>query len=153
MRKNRVRVLTIALILLCATSLSASTPFLQGAVGGIELCPQFICGAAIFVGEFRGTLGNNPFARGSIVAKMKHEELPPANGNAAITGGSWEIKTLLRRVGGEVKSGNIHNNNGDGTFAVYATLALDPPGSGEVTFLGTLNHNTTIPTFGGFVLQ
>jgi hypothetical protein len=88
MRKNRIRVLTIALILLCATTLSASTPFLQGVVGGIELCPKFICGVAIFVGEFRGTLGSNPFARGIISTAMDHEELPPANGNAAIIGGS-----------------------------------------------------------------
>jgi len=157
MRKNTTRMLAIVLVLACActTLWAVSNPVIQGLVGGIELCPQFICGAAIFVGEFRGTLGNNPFARGIITAAMIHESpLPPANLDVDILGGSWEIKTLLRRVQGRVVTGTIHNNNDDGTFTISAELELAPAGSGQkVYFQGQLNHNTLIPTWGGVLLQ
>lgn len=153
MRKRTLRVVAVVLMLLCATTLwAASTPFIQGLVGGIELCPQFICGAAIFVGEFRGTIGNNPYARGIISTAMKHEDLPPPNEDANITGGLWQLQTLTRTIGGRVVTGTIHNND-DGTFQVVAELRLGWPNSGNVFFVGQLNHNTTIPTFGGVLLQ
>jgi len=149
--KTTARVFLLALVLIICTSTAwASNPPIQGSVSGIELCPQYICGAAIFTGSFHGLFGNNPNAFGSITAVLTHQDLPPDNLCSFITGGSWELKTLLRRAGGTAEYGGTICNNADGTFNIHAILDLSG-GGGTVTFDGKLNHNTPIPTFGGFL--
>lgn len=155
MKKKTISVLAVGLIFLMASTTvwAISSPVIQGFVAGIELCPEFICGAAYFVGNYDGQLGNNLNAHGTISTAIIHNDLPPANGDAAITGGVWELQTLTRRVRGVVAEGNIHNNNDDGTFSIEATLVITRGGSGSVTFQGTLSHNTLIPTFWGTLSQ
>ena len=154
MRKRTISILSVGLILLLVTPTAfASSPAIQGGVFGIELCPQFICGAAIFSGTFVGRLGTNFNTVGNITAAMTHEELPTGGGCSLIKGGLWEIKTFLRKVQGGVQYGGLICDNQDGTFAIHATLVPTSSGySGSVAFEGTLNHNTLIPTFSG-VLQ
>lgn len=148
--------LSLTLVLGASLPALASTPHVNGVVGGIELCPQFICGSAIFAGSFQGQLGFNANANGVIVASLNHTDpLPVAviDPPADITGGVWEIRTLGRRVSGIVLNGTIASL-GDGTFEVNATLQLTGPGqSGYLHFQGILNHNTLIPTFSGVIYE
>ena len=154
MTKKRICTLTFALLLFVSTAVWASTPFIQGGVSGIELCPQFICHAAIFVGGFGGTLGNNTQAQGTISTAMHHTPLPNfGDPDATITDGSWELKTLFRRVGGDVVIGSIHANDNN-TFDVAATLRVTTNnGAGFVQFIGLLDHRFTIPRFSGALIN
>jgi hypothetical protein len=154
MRKRTISILSIGLIFLLATptTWAASTPPIQGGVFGVELCPQFICGAAYFSGTFVGKLGNNFNSVGSINAALIHDELPAPDSCSGINGGLWEIKTLFKRVRGVVQDDPVNEicNNGDGTFHIHAILIPTTTGfTGTVEFNGTLNHNTLIPTFWG----
>jgi hypothetical protein len=136
-----------------AASAQSSTPIIQGGVQGIELCPQFICDFALFTGVFQGQVGGNPNAVGIITAKMKHTDLPTAGDPpATITGGTWELRTLTRRIRGNVVGGTISFLPND-LFAISILLDLQPPGSGLVGFEGILSHQTLIPTFGGNLVQ
>ena len=159
--KKKTCLFAFALLFLSATTTAwASTPAIAGPVSGIELCPQFICGAAIFVGGFQGQLGANPSASGVIATAMTHTDLPSVGGPpcATITGGVWELKTLFRRVRGTVQyGGTICLGIVPGTFAVNATLEVTggnfPVTEGLVLFQGFLSHNTPIPTFGGVLVN
>ncbi|MAG92696.1 MAG: hypothetical protein CMJ48_02945 [Planctomycetaceae bacterium] len=46
----------IAVVLASANPSRAAGPDITGAISGIELCEQSVCGAAIFVGVFYGTV-------------------------------------------------------------------------------------------------
>lgn len=96
----------LAVLLASAATLSAqSRPALVGTVGGIELCPQFICGFALFVGEFHGAL-NGRDATGGFVGAITHAPLPDPFGlPAALTGGEWTITANRRVLRGEVVGG------------------------------------------------
>ena len=142
----------LALTLGSTAAVAVSVPSIEGRVSGIELCPQFICGAAVFAGGFQGQVGINPHATGIIVAAFTHEDLPEPGEFSAITGGVWELRTVARRFQGIVLGGTLFNN-GDNTFRVRARLLLTSGGGGIVTFDGFLNHNTLIPTFGGTLGQ
>src|SRR5687768_6642858 len=98
--------------LTAAVELAADTkPTLTGGVAGIELCPQSICGAAIFVGGFEGEL-NSRDASGGFAAAITHEPLPAPFGIAAITGGQWTITARRRVLAGDVTGGTILNLDG-----------------------------------------
>jgi hypothetical protein len=155
MKKRTVSILTVGLIVLfaCSTAWAVSNPIIIGSVLGIELCPQFICHAAIFTGSFTGRIGSSFNTQGVITAALTHEDLPPPYLCSDITGGVWEIKTLFRRVYGTARNGGTICNNGNGTFNITATLDLGFPYNGDITFNGWLNHNTLIPTFGGTLVQ
>lgn len=91
-----------------AASAQSSTPVIQGGVQGIELCPEFICGFALFTGAFHGQLGANPNAAGVITAAMVHTALPTAGDPpATITSGVWELRTLTGKIQGRVVRGSI----------------------------------------------
>ena len=137
----------------CSTLWAVSRPIVYGSVFGIELCPQVLCHAAIFTGSFSGRVGNNFFAHGVITAALTHQDLPPDDLCSEITGGSWQLNTFFRSVSGDVQPHGLICNNADGTFAISATLLVDPPGSGDIKFNGVLNHNTLIPTFWGALSQ
>jgi hypothetical protein len=132
------------------TAAQAATPVpIDGQVAGIELCPQFICGAAIFAGGFQGKIGINPNAAGVIAAALTHGDLPTEVGKSApIYTGVWELRSLLRRFSGIVAGGQIVYL-GDNRFHVTATLILTSGSTGAITLDGILDHNPTIPTFGG----
>lgn len=152
--KKAICVIAIGLALTLGSPVAqaASNPAIQGRVSGIELCPQFVCGAAVFAGAFEGQVGINPRAVGIIAAAFTHEDLPEPGESSNITGGVWELRTLARRFGGIVLGGTLFNN-GNNTFRVRATLFLTSGGGGTLTFDGLLDHNTLIPTFGGTLGQ
>ena len=124
-------------------------------MSGIELCPQFICGSAIFAGVFHGTVDNKP-TKGSFSVSVTHEALPTTAGQSSdITGGSWFIRTKTKVFFGDITGGTITNNDAAiaNTFLVSVTLALDHGGTGTLTFNGLLNHNDFPPTIIGTISQ
>jgi hypothetical protein len=118
------------------------------------LCPQYICGAAIFAGLFHGQVGPASNTFGIITAALTHEDLPTVEGACvAIKGGLWELRTLTRRISGFVMPGGQLCSNGDNTFSVAVTMVLTSGGIGTLGFQGFLDHNTPIPTWGGTISQ
>jgi len=126
-----------------------TTPIIQGAVSGLELCPQSICTVAVFVGVFHGQVGFVRNALGLIGVAVHHEALPTvANACADITDGVWELRVGLRRfVGGTV--GELCYN-GDNTYDVSVAMSL---GGGVMHFKGVLDHNVFPPTIKGGITQ
>ena len=109
---------------------AAATTNLTGDVSGVELCPQVICGAALFIGRFDGALDGTA-GDGRWWVLVNHEALPTATGaSTAITGGRWGMMVGDQPLRGLVSSGSI-TNNGDGTFTV--TPYLDVVGGNEGT--------------------
>jgi hypothetical protein len=150
-------VFAFGLILLAGSTVASaqsSSPVIQGGVQGVELCPKFICGLAIFTGIFQGQVGANPNASAIITAAIDHTQLPTVEGGIAdITGGVWELRTFTRRIRGDVVTGGIRYKGGN-LFDILIVLKLTSPGTtGYAVFLGELNHNTPIPTFGGSLIQ
>ena len=66
---------------------AASVPVINVGAFGIELCPQSICGAAIFTGLLQGQVGANGHALGTFVAALTHDPLPDPYQPAELTGG------------------------------------------------------------------
>jgi hypothetical protein len=127
-----------------------AVPVVQGSVATIELCPQSICGVAIFTGVFAGQIESRR-AVGSVSVVVKHEDLPEPGFSSNILSGAWQIQTFNRTVHGGVQSGTLFNN-GDNTFKVHVTMTV--AGSpNTVSFNGTLNHNTFPPTLTGQIGQ
>jgi hypothetical protein len=132
---------------------ASSVPVIRGDVSGLELCPQSICGAAIFTGLFVGQVGVNPFAVGLVSVAATHEDLPDPDEFADIIGGVWSLRLLSgRRFTGVVTSGSLFNN-GDDTFAVNVQMLLVGGGAGQLTFNGTLSHQVFPPTLIGEIVQ
>ena len=149
--RNVFGVLAFGLILLFSSTAAqaASNPAIAGQVAGIELCPQFICGVAIFAGGFQGQVGFFPNVKGIVVTALNHGELPTEEGaSTPIFGGVWELKTWFRRFGGVATGGQI-TYIGNNRFHVTVNLTLTTGGSGSLTADAILDHNTLIPTFGG----
>ena len=131
---------------------AASNPVINVDTFGLELCPQSICGAAIFVGVLFGEVGGNQNAFGTYSVAITHDPLPPAFHFAALKGGLFEFKVGLRRIRGIV-TGGVLFNNGNNTFSVRANLLLLSGGTGTVVFEGLLDHNVFPPTVVGRVRQ
>jgi hypothetical protein len=145
----RVFVFGLAFVLCASVAQAASVPSIDGQVAGLELCPQFICGAAIFAGEFQGKIGANLDASAGMIAALTHGDLPTEIGDSTpIYKGVWELKTPFRRISGAVLGGRIVYI-GENRFHVTATFVLINGGSGILTLDGILDHNPLIPTFGG----
>jgi hypothetical protein len=154
--QNAVSLILAGLLLLVATSAFAdSQPAIAGQISGIELCPQFICGSAIFSGVFHGTVDSKS-AKGSFSVSVNHQPLPTTAGDSsAIKGGSWFIMTKKDVFTGDITTGTITNNDANipNTFVIAATLGLDQGGSGTIYFCGILNHNEFPPTITGTISQ
>jgi hypothetical protein len=132
---------------------ASSLPVIRGEVSGLELCPQSICGAAIFTGLFVGQVGLNPFSIGVISVGATHEDLPDPGYTAEITGGVWSLRLLNgRRFTGLVTAGSLFNNGND-TFAVDVQMQIFSGGSGQLRFDGTLSHQVFPPTLIGGITQ
>jgi hypothetical protein len=130
-----------------------SIPVINVATFGIELCPQSICGAAVFTGLLQGQVGSNDRALGTFATALTHEPLPDAFQVANLTGGVFDFRVGLRRIRGIVLPGGTLLNNGNNTFTVDATLYITSGGAGTLHFQGLLNHNTFPPTIVGTVSQ
>lgn len=153
--KQRLSWLAIAVVVILGTMpvQASSIPRIRGAVAGIELCPQSICGAAVFVGLFRGQVGVNPLALGTMAVAVNHDPLPDVEDAAAITGGFWQLHLLNgRRFVGAVTGGTLFNN-GDNTYHVSVEMLLTSGGTGTLSFEGTLSHNSFPPTISGTISQ
>jgi hypothetical protein len=144
----------VAIVLaLGGITLSAnSSPSLSGGAAGIELCPEFICGFALFVGQFQGEVNSKP-ASGGFVATVVHDDLPAVPGVPAdITGGQWTITAGKKTFSGDVADGNIVRLN-DTQFCITMTLEVTSGGHGELYFTGLLDHGPFPPTIAGFVTE
>ena len=143
------RALAVALLVTVLTVAAAAAPpatsaapaGLSGEAFGIELCPQAVCGAATFIGYFRGDVDGRA-AGGWWTIATRHDALPDAGARAGVTGGRWSLSITGDRSAGAVTGGSI-SDNGDDTFAV--TVALGPSagrkdGGLSLTFTGTLDH-------------
>jgi hypothetical protein len=97
MNKRFCMTAIVLLSVLVVRPLAAQEVAITGDVRGIELCPQFICGAALFTGVYRGSVDGQP-AVGTWFAAVKHdEELPDVIGDTAgIRGGTWQLNVWVR---------------------------------------------------------
>lgn len=143
--RRLVAVLTLGLVLLTTPARAASVPVINVATYGIELCPQSICGAAIFTGVLYGQVGLRAFAAGTFAVAVVHEDLPDPFETSAITGGSFDLSIGLQHLKGVVSGGTLYNN-GNNTFTVDAMLTIVSGGSGTLHYRGLLNHNVFPPT-------
>jgi hypothetical protein len=149
--KNGIRVFVfgLAFVLCASVAHAASVPAIDGQVAGLELCPQFICGSAIFTGGYQGKIGINSTATAGMIVSLTHGDLPTEIDDCTpIYTGVWELRTLFRRISGIVTGGRIVYI-GDNKFHVTATFLVINGGVGTLTLDGTLDHNPLIPTFGG----
>ena len=152
MRKSIAILAVLALMLSVTPARAASTPVVNVMTYGVELCPQSLCGAAIFTGVLYGRVGSKPLALGTFAVAVTHDDLPAPLESAAVTGGLFELAVGLQRIKGVVSGGTLFNN-GDNTFTVDATLTILSGGSGTLHYKGLLNHNVFPPTVIGPLTQ
>lgn len=152
MRRAVVSLILALFVAWSATTLSAdSRPTLSGVAAGIELCPQFICGFALFAGQFQGEVNSRP-ASGFFTAALTHEDLPTILETSLVTGGVWKIATNRRVLRGQVAGGTLVNLDGL-RFCVNIAMDITEGGNGRVYFNGVLDHNPFPPTIAGLVTQ
>ncbi len=135
----------LAAVLLAPSSLhAAGTTNLAGDLSGVELCPQVVCGAAVFIGRFDGAL-DGAAGDGRWWVLVNHEALPDAAGaSTAITGGRWGMTVGDQPLRGLVSSGSI-TNNGDGTFTVTPYLDVVGGNEGTLSLSILLDHGRGWP--------
>jgi hypothetical protein len=154
-RLRAALVLTIVLAAGAASVRADSVPVIQGRVSGIELCPQAICRAAIFIGVYAGQVGVNPHALGTMTVAATHDDLP-VDGSSAITGGAWRLRLLSgRTITGVITGGELSNpcDDSDNAYCVSVDLAIASGGTGSLTFEGVLSHDVFPPTIVGALSQ
>jgi hypothetical protein len=137
----RRTVLLVTLIICLATVRGAavSTPVIEGNLTGTELCPQSWCGAAWFWASFSGEVGH-AHTRGVALAGITYDFLPSEGQTGTITGGTWSLQTWRGSFSGNVRPGGTLTNNGDNTYSVEMTMLLQDGGTGELAFIGLLDH-------------
>jgi len=151
LKRSALVVVTIIFLLTAQTGI-ASQPIINGHLEGVELCAQFQCGVAVFVGQFKGEV-NNQRGKGGFLVRVNHQSLPaPGQAPAAITGGEWDLRSGINLFQGDVVKGTIVNN-GNNTFTLTLTLQLTDGGSGDIIFTGILDHNEFPPTVEGDLVQ
>jgi len=153
MKRATVFILAVTILLAGVHySRAVSKPVIAVEIFGIEFCPQSVCGAADFGGAFEGHIGARNFVVGDFEVSVTHDPLPSPNETAAITGGSWLLVSRQGRFSGDIVEGTLLNN-GDNTYTVDALLELKQGGTGDLIFVGKLNHNTVVPTITGSLSQ
>ena len=138
-----------AVLLAPARLHAAESTNLAGTVAGIELCPQLVCGSAVFAGRFDGVL-DGAEGTGTWWVTVTHQELPRPGDSAPITGGTWGMVVGERPLGGVITTGTILNN-GDGTFTVTPRLDVREGGEGTLSLSLVLDHAGFPPTVSGRV--
>ena len=141
----------LAVLLLSAQPVFGSSPTIVGEISGVELCPQFGCGAAIFTGTCDCKV-NNRHTVGFFWVAVQHATLPEPFFSSPIFAGNWNLTTLRGKFSGNVIEGTIFNNN-DNTFTVTARLRIEKGGAGDVIVTGLLDHRVFPPTFEGELAQ
>jgi hypothetical protein len=153
MIKKCFLVFVATIFLLTAQHGIASQPVLTGHLEGVELCAQFQCGVAVFVGQFKGQVNDNR-DKGGFLVFVNHQEPLPANKGetVSIISGEWNLRAGVNLLQGDVVNGIIVNN-GNSTFTLTVTLQVAAGGSGEIIFTGILDHNDFPPTVDGDLAQ
>jgi hypothetical protein len=149
--KKYFLVVATVIFLLTAQPGIASQPVLSGHLEGVELCAQFQCGVAVFVGQFKGQV-NNERGKGGFLVLVNHGPLPPPGQSASVTGGEWSLRAGANLLQGDVVAGTIANNRNN-TFTINVVLQLAEGGTGEIVFTGILDHNDFPPTVEGDLAQ
>jgi len=145
MRRALAPLICLYLALASAPARATSLPPIDTAAFGVELCPQSVCGAAIFAGLLNGRVGAMPTA-GTFAVAVTHAPLPDPFQQSAITGGVFDIRLGGHSIRGAVTGGTLENL-GNNTFIVTMTLAAAD--GRELAFEGILNHNVFPPTIVG----
>src|SRR5439155_21380764 len=125
MAMRRALALVTATVLIggAQPALAVSTPTINAVTSGIELCPQSVCGAAIFPGVLKGQVGSNLNALGLFAVTVTHEPLPDPFQSAAIPGGLLQFQVGLRQSKRGVLWGTPFNN-ADNAFTARAGLGM-----------------------------
>ena len=148
----RLSIVILAIAASSVTVRASSWPIISGQVSGIELCPQSLCGAAVFAGVFKGQVGFVPNTVGTIAVAVRHGRLPTVEDACTpIPEGVWALRTLLRKFEG-VAAGQLCYN-GDNTYHISVGMQITSGGSGPLNFEGTLDHNVFPPTVKGGITQ
>lgn len=150
--KHTLRLGILITVLLAATIpvRADPTPAVNGFVSGIELCPQSVCGTAIFVGFYQGQFGLRQNAFGTIAVAVHHQPLPPPGVCVLITDGNWAMQVGFRQIGGGTQGLICTNVTPANTFNVLVNLSV-VGGSTPLHFNGLLDHNRFPPTIQGFL--
>ena len=117
---------------------AVSNPVVVGSLTGTELCPQSFCGAAWFAASFVGKVGH-AHTTGVAFAGITYDYLPSGEETGHITGGTWSLQTWRGSFSGYVSDGTL-TYNGDETYNIELTMIVQSGGTGELTFMGTLDH-------------
>jgi hypothetical protein len=142
----------VAIMMIATHTWAVSTPVITGVASGLELCFQFICGAAIFGGDVQLKVDGKP-RKGSFLVSVTHESPLPEEGETVpILGGDWVITTRKDVFSGDVTKGTITGLAGN-NFAVNAELTLASGGTGAIYFSGTLSHEEFPFTIVGVISQ
>ena len=150
MKRFLTPVALVCLLLLAAPARAASNPT-NALAFGIELCPQSICGSAIFTGILSGTVAGINTRLGTFAVAVHHGDLPlPDDPPAEIDGGVFQLRAGFRTIQGTILHGSL-SANPDNTFNV-TMLLLSSTGQ-YFAFQGRLNHNTFPPTIVGQIVS
>jgi hypothetical protein len=99
MLKRYALVFSTIIFLLTAQQGIASQPVLNGHLEGVELCAQFQCGVAVFVGQFKGQVDNNR-GKGGFLVLVNHQSLPASRTNRQYYRRRMEPKSWCESVPG-----------------------------------------------------
>jgi hypothetical protein len=144
------------------TAATAAEPVV-GRLRGLELCIQEICGHAVFLGDFQGTVDGSPAIglwavvanHGPDPASGEIGPLPQTTGESTNVVGEWELEVLVLRgfrlrrqtFGGEAVGVLVNRGDNDrpvDNFDVQAVLFDDGTTFGFVD--GILRHDRFPPT-------
>ncbi|MGD9856293.1 MAG: hypothetical protein AB7U20_15215 [Planctomycetaceae bacterium] len=146
----------MAALLAVPSTLAAAPPALNVQVGGLELLPQSLFGAALFLFEVRGEV-DGAQRRGWGWVAVNHEPLPEAEMDSSfIVGGEGAIYIGLRAYDIEINGGLLTLTDlkdpaiFDDAFEVLMDATISRRGqSAAHLFAGELDHEPFPPTIIG----
>jgi hypothetical protein len=151
---------------LAVGQLQASDPTVNGDVKGIELCPQFICGSALFTGVFVGEVNGRP-AFGTWSAAVNHEDLPTYDPEATqdensvdVLGGHWRLRAYVlrrfffrrRNLSGDFEMGTL-TALPDNFYQVEVPMTVNSGGNGQIDLELLLDENSIPQPVSGTLSQ
>ena len=151
---------TFLIVLATSPTLQASEPAIEGQVSGIELCPQFICGNALFTGVYLGEVEGAP-ALGTWFAAINHQPLPELGEDAvAINGGEWSLRTWVfrgffparKRFSGDFGVGTLRAEPGN-FYRALVPMTITSGGSGPIDLDLLLDENSLPQPVNGTLTQ
>jgi hypothetical protein len=158
MSTRRLWIVAVAIALFAPVRSSfAAAPTFDGGIAGLELAPQSVAGAAIFIFEYQGQVNGRPRTGWGWIA-VNHDELPAEPGTSAVIfGGIGEIYIGVQRFKIDVNGGLltlIDLNDPDvfdDDFGVLLSVDISnrQKQSRAHDFEGVLSHEPLIPTIVG----